>query len=95
VGLLLSLRDGMTWFDVAWQIVLATLGIAALAAACQGWLLRELRGWERALLTLAGILMVFPASLEALAPGLVPHPHLIGVALAVLLMGLQWRLRPA
>jgi TRAP transporter 4TM/12TM fusion protein len=95
VGLLLSLRDGMTWLDVAWQIVLATLGIAALASACQGWLLRELRGWERALLTLAGILMIFPASLDALAPGLVPHPHIVGVVLAALLMGLQWRLRPA
>jgi hypothetical protein len=44
---------------------------------------------------LAGILMIFPASLDALAPGLVPHPHLIGVVLAALLMGLQWRLRPA
>jgi TRAP transporter 4TM/12TM fusion protein len=95
VGLLLSLRDGMTWLDVAWQILLATLGIAALASACQGWLLRGLAGWERAALVLAGILMVFPASLEALAPGLLPHPHLIGVALVLLLFGLQWRLRPA
>jgi TRAP-type uncharacterized transport system fused permease subunit len=95
VGLLLSLRDGMTWLDVVWQVVLATIGLAALASACQGWLLRGLAGWERAALALAGLLMVFPASLEALAPGLLPYPHLIGVALAALLMGLQWRLRPA
>ncbi len=95
VGLLVSLRDGMTWLDVVWQVVLATIGLAALASACQGWLLRGLAGWERAALALAGLLMVFPASLEALAPGLLPYPHLIGVALAALLMGLQWRLRPA
>ncbi|MGG5811906.1 TRAP transporter permease [Falsiroseomonas sp. CW058] len=91
VGLLLNMRGDMTWVDVAWQIVLATLGLAALAAACQGWLLRALAGWERAALTLAGLLMVFPASLDALAPGLLPHPHLVGLALALLLMGVQWR----
>jgi TRAP transporter 4TM/12TM fusion protein len=95
VGLLLQLRGDMTWLDVAWQVALATLGLAALAAACQGWLIRALTGWERAALTLAGLLMVFPASLEALAPGLLPHPHLIGIALAVLLMGVQWRSRVA
>ena len=95
VGLLLQLRGDMTWLDVAWQVALATLGLAALAAACQGWLIRALAGWERAALTLAGVLMVFPASLEALAPGLLPHPHLIGIALATLLMGVQWRSRVA
>ena len=95
VGLLLQLRGDMTWLDVAWQVILATLGLAALAAACQGWLVRALAGWERAALVLAGLMMVFPASLEALAPGLLPHPHLIGMALALLLMGVQWRSRAA
>lgn len=95
VGLLLNLRGDMTWLDVAWQIILATLGLAALAAACQGWLLRALAGWERAALTLAGVLMIFPASLDALAPGLVPHPHWVGLALAAVMMGWQWRARPA
>jgi TRAP transporter 4TM/12TM fusion protein len=93
VGLLLNMRPGMDWVDVAWQILLATLGLAALASACQGWLLRGLAGWERAALTLAGVLMIFPASLDALAPGLVPHPHLIGLGLAVVLTGWQWRSR--
>ncbi len=91
VGLLLQLRGDMTWLDVAWQVVLATLGLAALAAACQGWLLRSLAGWERAALVLAGVLMVFPASLEALFADLIPAPHLLGLALAVALMALQWR----
>ncbi|WP_137179330.1 TRAP transporter fused permease subunit [Roseomonas sp. AR75] len=95
VGLLLQLRDGMNWADVAWQVVLATLGLAALAAATQGWLLRALAGWERWALALAGVLMVFPAALEALLADLVPHPHLVGLALAAALMALQWRGRAA
>ena len=95
VGLLLSLRDGMTWIDVAWQIGLATLGLAALAAACQGWLLRGLAGWERAAMAVAGLLLVFPAVLDALAPGLLPHPHLIGLAALGGLVAWQWRSRPS
>jgi TRAP transporter 4TM/12TM fusion protein len=95
VGLLLQLREGMGWVDVAWQVLLATLGLAALAATCQGWLLRALAGWERGLLALAGVLMIFPAALEALALDLVPYPHLVGLALALLLVALQWRTRRA
>jgi TRAP transporter 4TM/12TM fusion protein len=95
VGLLLKLREGMGWGDVAWQVVLATLGLAALAASCQGWLRRALAGWERAALALAGVLMVFPASLEALAGDLIPAPHLLGLALAAGLTAMQWRTRAA
>jgi TRAP transporter 4TM/12TM fusion protein len=95
VGLLLQLRDGMGWADVVWQVLLATFGLAALAAATQGWLRRALAGWERGLLALAGVLMIFPAVLEALAADLVPYPHWIGLLLALGLMALQWRGRPA
>ena len=55
VGLLLNLEGGMDYWDVAWQILLATIGLAALAAACQGFLARALAGWERGLLVLAGM----------------------------------------
>jgi TRAP transporter 4TM/12TM fusion protein len=95
VGLLLQLQGSMTWLDVAWQVVLATIGLAALAAACQGWLLRGLTGLERAALALAGVLLVFPASLEALAVDLIPFPHWIGMGLAALVLVLQWRSRAA
>ena len=44
VRVLLPMKPGMTWVDVAWQIALAT---AALAAACHGWLVRALAGWDR------------------------------------------------
>jgi TRAP transporter 4TM/12TM fusion protein len=95
VGLLLKLQGDMGWMDVAWQVVLATLGLAALAASCQGWLRRALAGWERAAMALAGLLMVFPAVLEAVARDLVPHPHWIGLALAAMLVAWQFRARPA
>jgi TRAP transporter 4TM/12TM fusion protein len=95
VGLLLQLRDGMGWTDVAWQVLLATFGLAALSAATQGWLLRALAGWERWALACAGVLMVFPAALEALLSDLVPHPHWVGLVLAAALMALQWRGRTA
>jgi TRAP transporter 4TM/12TM fusion protein len=95
VGLLLQLHGNMTWLDVAWQIVLATVGLAALSAACQGWLLRGLAGWERWALALAGVLLVFPASLEALLADLLPHPHWVGLALTAALLLLQRRGRDA
>jgi TRAP transporter 4TM/12TM fusion protein len=92
VGLLLSLTPEMSWADVAWQIVLATLGLAALAAACQGFFLRALNVVERVGFILAGLLLVFPALLEGVLPWL-PAPHWIGLALAVGLLALQMRRR--
>ncbi len=93
VGLLLQLRGSMTWGDVAWQIFLATAGLAFLASACQGWLLRAITGWERAILVAAGLLLVFPAVLEAIAKDLVPYPHWIGLALGAGLVAWQMQTR--
>jgi TRAP-type uncharacterized transport system fused permease subunit len=92
VGLLLNLRDGMTWLDVVWQTVLAAGGLAALAAAAQGYGRRILAGWERAGFALSGLLMIFPALVDYAARDLVPHPHWIGLTLAAALLALQ---RPA
>ncbi|WP_338144490.1 TRAP transporter permease [Neoroseomonas marina] len=89
VGLLLNLREGMTWVDIVWQFVLAAGGLAALSCAAQGYARRLLAGWERVAFALAGLLMVFPALIEHVAADLVPYPHLIGLALAVLLLLLQ------
>ncbi|WP_419899831.1 TRAP transporter permease [Roseomonas sp. USHLN139] len=85
VGLLLSLTPQMTWLDVAWQILLAAGGLAALAAGCQGQARRTLSLAERAGFILAGLLMVFPALLD----GMLPAPHWLGIGLAVLLLVLQ------
>jgi TRAP transporter 4TM/12TM fusion protein len=91
VGLLLNFRGDMGWSDVAWQVLLATIGLAALAASCQGFLRRALATWERVALVVAGLLMMFPALLEAIAPEMVPYPHLVGVVIALGLLSLQWR----
>ncbi|MFH5923263.1 TRAP transporter permease [Roseomonas xinghualingensis] len=90
VGLLLSLTPQMTWMDVAWQVVLATAGLAALAAACQGYFLRALNAFERVGFVVAGLLLVFPALLEGVIPWL-PAPHWIGMALAAALLAWQGR----
>ena len=94
VGLLLNFREGMTCLDIAWQFVLAAGGLAALAAAAQGYGRRVLAGWERGGLALAGLLMIFPALIEHVAQDLIPHPHGIGAGLALALLALQ-RPRPA
>jgi TRAP transporter 4TM/12TM fusion protein len=91
VGLLLSLKPGMGWADVAWQILLATAGLAALAAAAQGQARRPLAIWERAGFALAGLLLLFPALLEAMVGNALPAAHWIGAALLAALVFLQWR----
>jgi TRAP transporter 4TM/12TM fusion protein len=91
VGLLLALKPGMGWSDVAAQIAFAAAGLAALAAACQGYARRAMAGWERAGFAIAGLLMVFPALVEAAAGDSVPAPHWIGLALGAALLAWQWR----
>src|SRR5258708_6230450 len=66
VGLLLKAPADGSWLTVAWIALTACLGIAALAAAAQGWALRKTTLAERLLLVLAGLFLVFPSLLEAL-----------------------------
>ncbi len=98
VGLLLMLKPGMTWVTVVWQILLATLGLAALAAAAQGQARWRLTGWERGISFLAGVFLVFPVLVEGIAEWItgrdIPSPHWIGVGLFLLLLLRQVR-RPA
>jgi len=90
VGLLLNLTPTMDWGDVAWQIFLATGGLAALAAAAQGFARHALAIWERVVLTLVGLMLLFPALFDV-AFGL-PHPHYVGLGLGVAF--LAWQFRP-
>jgi TRAP transporter 4TM/12TM fusion protein len=91
VALLLAFKPGMGWIDVAWQIVLAAGGLALLSAAFQGYGRGPMPAWERAGFVVAGLLMVFPALVQAAFGDAVPAPHLIGIALAALLLLLHWR----
>ena len=91
VGLLLASKPGMGWLDVAGQIAFAAAGLAFLAAACQGHARGPMPAWERAGFTAAGLLLVFPALVQAAFGDAVPAPHLIGLALGAALLLLHWR----
>ena len=91
VGLLLAFKPGMGWVDVAWQILLAAGGLALLAAAFQGFARGPMPGWERAGFVVAGLLLVFPALIQAALGDAIPAPHLIGLALGAVLLALHWR----
>jgi TRAP transporter 4TM/12TM fusion protein len=66
VGLLLKLPAGGSWVDIVEITLKTAAGLACLASAAQGWALRRTTASERGLLTLAGLLLVFPSLLEAL-----------------------------
>ncbi|MEI6161895.1 MAG: TRAP transporter fused permease subunit [Roseococcus sp.] len=99
VGLLLNMLPGMSWVDVAQQVLFATLGLAALSSACQGYAITAMNAAERWAMALAGLLMVFPAIIEAIAADSIPAPHWVGFALGGVLLGVQYarreRMQPA
>ena len=79
VGVLLKMPAGGDWLDMAWIIFLGFLAISALAAGLQGWLLRATNLFERALLVIAGLLVIAPVN--AL--------DYLGIALVLLALGSQ------
>jgi TRAP transporter 4TM/12TM fusion protein len=87
VGLLMYVpKDGTVW-DIVLITAKTAIGLAALAAAAQNWALRRNTLVERVLWVLAGLSLVFPSLLEAIAERLtgydVPHPAPLGLAIAV------------
>ena len=52
-----------SWLHVAWITATAVLGIAALAAGVQKWLLRACSQLERWVLVLSGLLLIYPAQM--------------------------------
>ena len=63
---------------------------AALSAAAQNWALRQNTRAEQVLWTIAGLLLVFPSLLEAMAETItgwdVPHPAPLGILIGILLL---------
>ena len=66
LGLLLKVPKDGSWVDIVEITVKTALGLGALAMAAQGWALRRTTLIERALLTLAGLLLVFPSLIEGI-----------------------------
>ncbi len=97
VGLLLKLPKGGDWMDIAEVTLSATLGILALAAGLQGWLLRKTSGLERALLVVAGVLFVMPTVFDVPIMNLTGHhlvgAHAIALVFAMIAIAVQWARR--
>jgi len=93
-GLLMKIpKDGSVW-DIVIVTVKTAAGLAALAAAAQNWALRRNTALERVLWLLAGLLLVFPSLLEALAERIsgldVPHPAPLGLVIIAALLLKQY-----
>jgi TRAP transporter 4TM/12TM fusion protein len=97
VGLLLTLPKGGSWVDIVQITVKAALGLAALAAAAQGWALRRTTMAERGLLVLAGLFLVFPSLLEALIERIIgrdiDYTATIGLVIAAIVL-IKQRMQP-
>ena len=96
VGLLLQVPKGGDWGSVALVLLETMAGIAVLACAFQGRILRRSSALETVMLTVGGMLLVFPELIGAilgLAKVGLAYPHLIGLALAVIVLLMQWMWR--
>ncbi|MDB5558761.1 MAG: C4-dicarboxylate transporter permease, partial [Enterovirga sp.] len=95
IGLLLSIPKGGSWVDIVMITLKTAVGLAALAAAAEGWALRRTTPVERALLTLAGLLLVFPSLIEALGEAItgrdLDYTEILGLAIAAGVLGWQTR----
>ena len=80
VGLLLKMPPDGSWLHVVWIAATACVGIGALAAGTQKWLLRACGQAERWVLIGCGLLLVYPA----------PAADAIGLAGVGAIMALQW-----
>jgi TRAP transporter 4TM/12TM fusion protein len=94
VGLLMSIPKGGSVWDIVLITAKTAAGLACLAAAAQNWGLRRNTQTERALWLLAGLLLVFPSLIEAIAESIsgydVPHPAPLGLAIAAALLLKQY-----
>ena len=77
---LLLVAKGFTWADFAVTFIGCVLGIVALAAALSGYLLAEMKRWERALCAIGALCLI--------APGL--KISLLGLALMLPVLVSQW-----
>jgi TRAP transporter 4TM/12TM fusion protein len=86
IGLLMKIPHDGSIFDIFVITLKTAAGLGALAAAAQNWALRRNTPVERVLWLLAGLLLVFPSLLEALAENMsgydVPHPAAFGLMIA-------------
>jgi TRAP-type uncharacterized transport system fused permease subunit len=80
VGLLLKAPPAGSWVAVAWIAFTACLGIAALAAGVQRWVLRRLSFVEQWVMILSGLALIYPA----------PAADLLGLVGIAAVLAWQW-----
>ena len=90
-------KDG-SWIDIGEITIKTALGLGALAMAAQGWALHRTTLLERALLTLAGLLLVFPSLIEGILEALIgrdiSYTATFGLVIAAAVL-LKQRMQPA
>jgi TRAP-type uncharacterized transport system fused permease subunit len=95
LGLLMKIPKGGSVYDIIWITAVTGIGLAALAAAAQGWAIRRTLVFERCLFALSGLLLVFPSLLEALMEVVtgfdIPYPAPFGLTLGLALLLWQWK----
>ena len=76
---------GADWGSIALVTFTAAIGILALAGSFQGWLFKRTPLWERLMLLVAGVLLVYPKTLFDAA----------GFALVIVVLVMQWLRKPS
>lgn len=76
---------GANWGSIALVTFTAAVGILALAGGFQGWLLRQTTAYERWMLIVAGVLLVYPKTLF----------DATGFGLVAVVLALQWLRKPS
>jgi TRAP transporter 4TM/12TM fusion protein len=76
---------GADWGSIALVTFTAAVGILALAGSFQGWLFKRTPFWERLMLLVAGVLLVYPKTLF----------DVIGFGLVAVVLVLQWLQKPS
>jgi TRAP transporter 4TM/12TM fusion protein len=86
IGLLLGIPKDGSWLSIIHITIQTAIGLAALAAAAQGWALRRTTMLERALLAFSGLLLVFPALIEGIGEWLtgrdLDYTEILGLVIA-------------
>jgi TRAP transporter 4TM/12TM fusion protein len=73
------------WGSIALVTFTAAVGILALAGAFQGWVFKRAPSWERLMLLVAGILLVYPKTLF----------DAVGFGLVIVVLVSQWLRKPS
>ncbi|HEX6154416.1 MAG TPA: TRAP transporter fused permease subunit [Burkholderiales bacterium] len=76
---------GANWGSIALVTFTAAVGILALCGAFQGWLFKKTPAYERLLLLVAGVLLVYPKTLF----------DAIGFTLVAMVLASQWFRKPS